>query len=686
MDLPQADSFFQVVGAPAGAGATAPPDNVVLVPPQTFAEVTRGSAVVHQFHVLLDRSHSAGRPRRRRRLGDGPGEPPRFVGCRRRTGRRQPGRGALRRRGRTPSTPASSSSCSACPACSGVRRGRAPGRVAIGEQESANPRCSCSAGPTAGWCSGLPPARASFVGVVGIVLGLLGGVVCTRLILPGTPLSPPWFVAASVIGLVLAVVAAGIPALRAVTRFAPRVRRCGRHTGAVDPATVVPPDGPRFHLAGSSSNRHCPQRPERLSGGRGPGGGAGHRGELRRAPWTRAGLARPGAPDLAGDGLGCQARTGTRGPERPGKGPRIGRLDRSPPQADHRPRGGRACCCRRVSDCRRPSSPRRTTNSPASTSPSPSGRTSRRRRCRGRSRALAGADRSRPPPPRPPSSHWSIGSPMWGRTFRTCSGSTRAPSKARPRSRIRSFPGSTIQATLAAMSATRDGVLLSAETIRDYQLHVGDQVRLRLPVGSSGYQPVTFHVVGQISEFPTAPKDSFIVANADYVGAATGSHAVSAFLVASSNPTQTASYLQQRLGPGWHVQDITSARKTVVTASGLAATDLCVAGPSRARLRHGLRLRVRRLGHWNRHRRTAQIARGARCPGGNCPSALIVPGRRGGHRSGRGIRGGHCDRWCARILCSLPSSGGSSIPHRTAWPCPGPLLPCWSWRSLPSAP
>ena len=42
-------------------------------------------------------------------------------------------------------------------------------------------------------------------------------------------------------------------------------------------------------------------------------------------------------------------------------------------------------------------------------------------------------------------------------------------------------PGSTIQATLAAMAAARDGVLLSAETIRDYQLHVGDKVRLRLP-------------------------------------------------------------------------------------------------------------------------------------------------------------------------------------------------------------
>ena len=135
-------------------------------------------------------------------------------------------------------------------------------------------------------------------------------------------------------------------------------------------------------------------------------------------------------------------------------------------------------------------------------------------------------------------------------------------------------PGSTIAATLGAMAATRDGVLLSAETIRDYQLHPGDTIHLRLPVGHSGYQPVPFHVVGTISEFPTAPKDSFIVANAAYVDAVTRSHAISTVLVASSNPSQTASSLRASLGPGWHVQDITSARRSVVTASGLAATDL----------------------------------------------------------------------------------------------------------------
>ena len=56
VDLPNADSFFQVVGAAPGSSAGAPPDNVLLVPPETFASLTAGSVVVHQLHVRLEHS------------------------------------------------------------------------------------------------------------------------------------------------------------------------------------------------------------------------------------------------------------------------------------------------------------------------------------------------------------------------------------------------------------------------------------------------------------------------------------------------------------------------------------------------------------------------------------------------------------------------------------------------------
>ena len=54
VDLPNADSFFQVVGAPAGSGASAPPDNVLLVPPAQFSALVPRATVIHQLHVRLD--------------------------------------------------------------------------------------------------------------------------------------------------------------------------------------------------------------------------------------------------------------------------------------------------------------------------------------------------------------------------------------------------------------------------------------------------------------------------------------------------------------------------------------------------------------------------------------------------------------------------------------------------------
>jgi putative ABC transport system permease protein len=148
-------------------------------------------------------------------------------------------------------------------------------------------------------------------------------------------------------------------------------------------------------------------------------------------------------------------------------------------------------------------------------------------------------------------------------------------------------PGSTISKTLAALGATPDGVLLSAETLHDYQLHSGDLIRIRLQTGADQtYRPVPFHVLGQVTEWPTAPKDSFIVANAAYLASATGSDAVGTFLMSTSDPTGTAASLHTSLvGTGAQVQDISSARAQVASASGLAATDLT--GLSRLELGFG---------------------------------------------------------------------------------------------------
>lgn len=148
-------------------------------------------------------------------------------------------------------------------------------------------------------------------------------------------------------------------------------------------------------------------------------------------------------------------------------------------------------------------------------------------------------------------------------------------------------PGSTITDTLRTLGSTPDGVLLSAETLHDYQLHVGDLIRIRLQTGTDqAYRSVAFHVVGQVTEWPTAPKDSFIVANADYLARTTGSDAVGTFLVKTDNPTRTAASLTSLLGTtGAKIHDISSERSHVTSASGLAATDLT--GLSRIELAFG---------------------------------------------------------------------------------------------------
>ena len=51
VDMPAEDSFFQVVGLTPGAGVSAPPDNVVLVPQGVFRSLIGNTPVVHQLHI-----------------------------------------------------------------------------------------------------------------------------------------------------------------------------------------------------------------------------------------------------------------------------------------------------------------------------------------------------------------------------------------------------------------------------------------------------------------------------------------------------------------------------------------------------------------------------------------------------------------------------------------------------------
>ena len=92
------------------------------------------------------------------------------------------------------------------------------------------------------------------------------------------------------------------------------------------------------------------------------------------------------------------------------------------------------------------------------------------------------------------------------------------------------FQGGTANELMTTLGSTPDGLLVSAETVHDFQLLPGDAITLRLQNGKTKqYVDVPFHYVGVAKEFPTAPHDSFLLANASYIAKMTGSDTVGVF-------------------------------------------------------------------------------------------------------------------------------------------------------------
>jgi putative ABC transport system permease protein len=151
--------------------------------------------------------------------------------------------------------------------------------------------------------------------------------------------------------------------------------------------------------------------------------------------------------------------------------------------------------------------------------------------------------------------------------------------------------GGSASSLFARLAAQPDAILVSAETVKDFQLLPGDQLTLRMQdTRTNRYADVRFHYAGVVKEFPTAPRDSFLIANATYVAKMTGSDAVSTFLVDANgnNPQVIADRLRTALGTTATVTDITSSR--TIVGSSLTAVDL--AGLTRVELAYALALAV----------------------------------------------------------------------------------------------
>ncbi|MBB3657245.1 putative ABC transport system permease protein [Rhizobium sp. BK650] len=138
------------------------------------------------------------------------------------------------------------------------------------------------------------------------------------------------------------------------------------------------------------------------------------------------------------------------------------------------------------------------------------------------------------------------------------------------------FANGDARATLSDLAQTPDGVLVSQETVNDYQLSRGDSINLRLQNATDHqYHLVPFHIVGVVREFPTAPKDSFLVANAAYIAQQTGSAESEIVLIRSNgDPARIARAAQSAAAglPGLKVSQIGDA--VALIGSSLTAVDL----------------------------------------------------------------------------------------------------------------
>jgi putative ABC transport system permease protein len=135
------------------------------------------------------------------------------------------------------------------------------------------------------------------------------------------------------------------------------------------------------------------------------------------------------------------------------------------------------------------------------------------------------------------------------------------------------FQGSTAAGAIEALKARPDAILVSAETARDYSILPGDRIRIRVPDANGNLKPVDFTMAGIALEFPTAPKDAFLVANQSYVVAQTGNDSVSFILARADGDVGSASTaLAHRLGDTWQISDLGTT--TARLANSITSVDL----------------------------------------------------------------------------------------------------------------
>jgi len=129
------------------------------------------------------------------------------------------------------------------------------------------------------------------------------------------------------------------------------------------------------------------------------------------------------------------------------------------------------------------------------------------------------------------------------------------------------FDGVTAAKAMEALAAQPDAILVSSETAHDYSLVLGDTIMIRVPDAHGNLVTVPFRMAGIALEFPTAPKDAFLVANQAYVASQTGNATISFVLArAAGDVPGAAQAVGSRLGSGWTVTDLDTTTARLVNA------------------------------------------------------------------------------------------------------------------------
>jgi putative ABC transport system permease protein len=102
------------------------------------------------------------------------------------------------------------------------------------------------------------------------------------------------------------------------------------------------------------------------------------------------------------------------------------------------------------------------------------------------------------------------------------------------------FPGSSAAAAISALINQPNGVLISTEMARTFNIQTSDQINLQLVDRTGHPVPVTFRAAGVFKDFPGYPQGTDMVGNLAFYQSATGLPAVSFFLVQSADPSPAA--------------------------------------------------------------------------------------------------------------------------------------------------